>query len=196
MYKTDADYLLQNRRYLSDGIYVDKEYCKDIEEKRKKLRPYLTAVCRIPHYQHKCKLEQGTLVVRGVNYTMNDLDCLPANLKGFNISSKTENSVFSFFGSINPLSNFHPSPFLFEGQAFHCIEQLIQLKKAQYFKDEDTAPRILSAKTGIECKLLSKELKNYNHELWKQVAKDRCLDGILHKFLQNPILQKMLQATG
>ena len=114
---------------------------------------------------------------------MNDLDHLPADLNGFNISSKTENSVFGFFGSINPLSNFHLAPFLYEGHAFYCSEQLIQFKKAHHFKDEDTAHRILLAKTGSECKFLSKEIKNYDHEIWRQIAKDTCLDGIAHKFL-------------
>ena len=36
LYKADAEYLLQNRKYLSDGIYVDKEYCKNVEDKHKK----------------------------------------------------------------------------------------------------------------------------------------------------------------
>ena len=104
--------------------------------------------------------------------------------------------MFGFFGSINPLSSFHPALFLYEGHAFHCSEQLIQFKKAHHFKDEDTARRILLAKTGSECKFLSKEIKNYDHEIWRQIAKDTCLDGITHKFLQNPILQKMLLETG
>ena len=34
LHKTDTEYLLQNRKYLSDGIYVDKEYCKEVEKNR------------------------------------------------------------------------------------------------------------------------------------------------------------------
>ena len=104
--------------------------------------------------------------------------------------------MFGFFGSINPLSNFHPAPFLLDGQTFHCSEQLIQFKKVKYFKDNDAARHILATKNGSECKLISREIKSYDHELWKKVAKENCIEGILHKFLQNPLLQKILLETG
>ena len=196
IYKLDAEYLLYHKRYLGDRIFADKVYCKDTEENHKILCPYFAAACKMPQYQCKCKLEEDTLVLRGVTYTTDDLHWLPAELNGFNISSKSEKSVFGFFGHINPLSNFHHTPFLSDGNAFHSSEQLIQLKKAQHFKDEETAHRILMSKSSIECKSLAKNIKNYDHESWKAVAKKLCMDGITHKYMQNPLLQNMLLETG
>ena len=43
LYKEDADYLLNNRSYLPEGVYVDRQYSKETEEERKQLRPYLKA---------------------------------------------------------------------------------------------------------------------------------------------------------
>ena len=141
-------------------------------------------------------MDEDTLVLHGVSYKAKDLHQLPMELSGFNISSKSENNVFGFFGHMNPLSNFHPMPFLSDGNAFHSSEQLIQYKKAQHFKDEDAACRILMTKASGECKSIAKEIKNYDHESWKSVAKSLCIDGITHKFVQNPLLQRMLLETG
>ena len=41
--KEDADYLLYNRKYLPEGVYIDREYSKETEEKKKELRLYLRA---------------------------------------------------------------------------------------------------------------------------------------------------------
>ena len=41
VYKYDVDYLLANKKYLPQGVYVDKEYCHETEESRRILRPYL-----------------------------------------------------------------------------------------------------------------------------------------------------------
>ena len=37
----DVEYLLTYKRYLPKGIYPDKEYCEEIEKKRKLLRPIM-----------------------------------------------------------------------------------------------------------------------------------------------------------
>ena len=196
VYKSDAEYLLTNKRYLPQGVFVDKEYCHETEECRKILRLYLKAARKLPLYHKKCRLDKDTLILRGVSYTKNDLSCLPAELSGFNISSKSDDDNFGFFGSMNPLSNFHLSNFLIHGKAFHCAEQYIQHTKLMYFKDADIANQIMSAKSGLECMQLAQNIAGYDHEHWKHVVKEQCIDGINAKFPQNPLLQKMLLETG
>ena len=63
LYKSDAEYLLNNWKYLGQGVFVDTEYCKEIENCHKILRPYLKAVRIIPKYQKKCRLDEDTLVL-------------------------------------------------------------------------------------------------------------------------------------
>ena len=66
MYKLDSKYLLNNRKYLGQGIFVDKEFCKETEESQRILRPYLQAARRLPRYHKKCRLDKDVLVLRGV----------------------------------------------------------------------------------------------------------------------------------
>ena len=46
--KEDAEYLLTNRTYLPKGIYIDREYSKETEERRRILRPYFRAARKLP----------------------------------------------------------------------------------------------------------------------------------------------------
>ena len=112
------------------------------------------------------------------------------------ISSKESENVFGFFGELNPLSNFHPAKFVYNNIEYHSSEQLIQYQKAKQFGDKKVASEILSAKTALECKQLSKDITNYNHEQWKEVARTRCEEGIMAKFMQNSVIRTYLLNTG
>ncbi|MCG8621437.1 MAG: NADAR family protein, partial [Proteobacteria bacterium] len=195
MNKEDAEYVLQNRKYLPEQVFVDKEYCQETEESRKVLRPYLRAARKLTKYQKKCKLDGDTLIIKGITYNVNTLDKLPDDLNGFNISSKSTNNVFGFFGNLNPFSNFHQTPFIYEDKRFHCSEQYIQFTKAIHFKDKQTSELILNATNAWECKQLSKEITNYDKENWERNAKLLCSPGINSKFEQHPTLQQLLLTT-
>ena len=81
LYRSDADYLMNNKKYLGEGIYIDREYCKATEEKRRILRPFLKAARKLPRYHKKCRLDGKELVLRGVSYTVDKLDRLPEELQ-------------------------------------------------------------------------------------------------------------------
>ena len=87
---------MNNKKYLAKGIYIDREYCKETEEKRQILCPYLKAARRLPRYQRKCRLEGPELILQGVTYTVDTLDKLPEELKGPSISSKSDSRTFGF----------------------------------------------------------------------------------------------------
>ena len=196
MYKSDVDYLLRNKKYFGEGIYVDREYCKETEEKRRILRPYLRAARQIPKYQRKCRLDGDTLVLRGISYTTEKLEDLPEELKGYNISSKSDQNTIGFFGMLNPFSNFYPAKFSFGGKDYSSSEQMIQHTKAKYFRDEELARRIMDCESAHECQKLSKEILNYNREEWEDQAKQQCFKGIEEKFKQNESLKQQLLDTG
>ena len=88
LYKEDADYLINNRSYLPDGVYIDRQFSRETEEERKQLRPYLKAARRLPQYHRRCKLKENVLVIKGISYTVDDLHKLPPELKGERICSK------------------------------------------------------------------------------------------------------------
>ena len=52
-------------------------------------------------------MDDDTLVIRGKHYTVSNLHQLPAEINGFEATTKKDNGVTCFFGELNPLSNFH-----------------------------------------------------------------------------------------
>ena len=129
-------------------------------------------------------------------YSHNNLEELPEDISAASVSSKENENVVGFFGELNPLSNFHQSPFVYNGVEYTCSEQLIQYQKALYFGDKTSADKILNAQTGLDCKKLSKEITNYNHYKWKIEARVRCEEGIKAKFMQNSGIRSYLLNTG
>ena len=64
-YRLDTDYIIENKGYLNEGVYVDREYTDEIERKRKMLLPILKTARHLKDYKKKCKLEESTLTIRG-----------------------------------------------------------------------------------------------------------------------------------
>ena len=152
MRKEDTEFVLSNNTNLNKGVYADKEYPFDIEKKRKILRPILTAAKNSKKYCKKCRLENDILVIKGKRYGIEELDTLPKSLKPENVMSKTNDTIFGYFGALNPLSNFFPAEFSVQETKFHCSEQYIQLKKAELFKDKIAIKKIKQSKTGHQSK--------------------------------------------
>ena len=194
--KSDADILLECKKSLKKGVYIDKEYSYEDEGIRKKLRPILKAAHGIDMYRGKCKMEGTTLVIKGKKYTLSNLHDLPVKLSGFHVSSKSSDDVMGFFGKLNPFSNFHPTVFTYEGHTYHSSEQFIQYAKCMFFKDAASAEKVLNSKTPLESEHTSKDIKNFDMEIWKTHAKKVCSGGIKAKFDQHHALQHLLQSSG
>ena len=183
--KDNTDYIMDNKSQLPEGIYADREYNQETERKRKLLRPILKAAKQHKDFQGRCKMDRDTLVLRGKCYTVNTIDQLPNSLSTVNVTSKSNETTFGYFGELNPLSNFHPSPFRMYDQEYHCSEQYIQEAKAKYFNYAETYNKLHNTKTGLECKIIAKQTKNFNAKKWEQIAKDICKPAIKQKFQMN-----------
>ena len=124
--KSDAELLLECKKKLKEGIYVDREYNESEELERKLLQPILRAARKQLHYRGKCKLDGTKLVIKGKTYNRKNLEALPEDISGPIVSSKESDQAIGFFGELNPLSNFHPSKFIYNGTEYNNSEQLIQ----------------------------------------------------------------------
>ena len=194
--KSDVETLYRNKKHLPKGIYVDREYTAETEKSRKILRPILRLAKSLPHYKGKCKMEEDYLVILGKKYTINTLHKLPSDINGFAASSRSDTDTTTFFGELNPFLNVHFSPFHINGKDYHCSEQYIEEAKVLHFNDTKTAEDILKAETAIECKNLSRGITGYNHDDWKQNAKQVCKPGLVAKFGSNPLILTLLHTTG
>ena len=112
------------------------------------------------------------------------------------VAMKTTEDSIGFFGELCPLSNFHRSPFLYNEVNYHSSEQMIQHMKAKVFGDKVAQKLILSAKTPLECKHLSKDISNFSFKTGAKKAKEVCKNGLEAKFMQNPRVMQALLETG
>ena len=141
-------------------------------------------------------MEGMVLVIKGKRYSWSNLQELPQNLSTHTVSSMQSPTHYGFFGELNPLSNFHPAVFNYEGLTYISSEQLIQAMKAKFCDNQDSLGRIMASKSPLECKILGKGIKNCNISNWNRSAKELCYPGILAKFQQNPGLAVFLKNTG
>ena len=141
-------------------------------------------------------MENDTIVIKGKHYTINNLHQLPAEINGFEATSKKKDGVTCYFGELNPLSNFHPAKISYEGHIYHSSEQLIQHKKAQLFGDEIAEALILVTNTALESKTEARNVRNYDQQIWEESAKELCYEGIKLKFTQHQWLANLLLSTN
>ena len=181
-HKADAEFLLSNRTHLPKGVYIDKQYSDETEHERWKLRPILKAAWQHENFKGKCKMEGPNLIIKGRNYTSKNLYQLPEEINGFKATSKCEGNILGFFRELNPLSNFHPTPFTINGQKYHSSEQYMQHQKCVLFGDKSMEQLILMTSSALECKVLAKDILNFDASMWKENARASCTPGILAKF--------------
>ena len=174
----DVAYIIENRSYLNEGIFVDNEYAPDVERKRRLLLPILRAARKLPQYRKNSRLEMDELVVNGRHFTINTLNQLPDDLDPFKITTEEDLDSLGFFGGINPLSNFYECTFNVNGESYISSEQFIQSEKALYFKDQQVYDRIMGCNNSLDCKIEASYVKNYNRARWEGVAKEICRPGI------------------
>ena len=136
-------------------------------------------------------------MLKGRVYNINTLNQLPDELNVFTVTSRENEHTVGFFGEINLLSNFYPSSFSHEGVHYISSEQLIQANKAKFFGDLETYNQILCCSTSLECKNLSKLIRNVDESKWEEEAGNICFPGIRAKFYQNPVaMDTLLYKTG
>ncbi len=94
------------------------------------------------------------------------------------------------------LSNWYLSKFIANDMTFSSMEQYMMYKKAECFKDKDTAKKILATDNVARIKALGRLVSNYNGSYWNGVRQIIVYEGLLAKFSQNEDLKERLKSTG
>jgi len=95
-------------------------------------------------------------------------------------------------------SNFRKTDFTYdydgEGKPrrFFCTEQAFMYCKARFFKDSETAERILEATAPMEAKNLGREVANYVDSEWDKVRYGYMRDVNFERFTQDGWLKERL----
>ena len=147
---------------------------------------------------HDNKMSEITQTISNIQVEANSMIYARRDLKnGRKIIGKESENMIGFFGKINPLSNFYSSSFTHEGVQYISSEQLIQANKAKLFRDVETYNQILCCTTSLECKNLSRQIRNVDERKWEEEAVNTCFPGIRAKFHQNiNAMDTLLNKTG
>ena len=138
VYHEDCENLLSNKKYLPRGIFADRQYSQDTENKRIILRPIYKTAINHHSYKGRCKMEGEFLTIHGRRYGVNNIGNLPKDLSGYKCTIREDPETIGFYGELNPMSNFHHCEFTVNNLRFHSREQLIQFNKAKHFGDHVT----------------------------------------------------------
>lgn len=77
-----------------------------------------------------------------------------------------------------------------ECHEFFTTKQAFMWAKAKFFKDEESAEKILEEKhLPMVCRMLGREVKNYDDNLWSKVRYDYMLSVNIEKFSQDAKLR-------
>ena len=192
----DVNMILNNRKYLPNGIYVNEDFPHEIVNRRKLLRPILKMGLQLPHYKGKIKLSYDKLIVNGRSYTVSQLKDLPNDLDPAKSCEKENNDVVAFFGQHSPLSNFYPCTFKSNNETFVSSEQYIQAEKAGFFNDDESRSKIMRLTDPREIKWAGDHVKGFVAQQWERdKARDVARLGCLLKFQQNEKLKDYLVKT-
>ena len=100
----------------------------------------------------------------------------------------------AFHGSF--LSNWYPCRIEYKEMVFHCSEQLYMWFKAKFFRDEETAEKILQCSTAAESKDLGRQVKNFDEANWTERSYGYMVYCVYLKFKQNLDLRKEFLELG
>ena len=100
-------------------------------------------------------------------------------------------AISKFSGEYDFLSNFYPSPFIYEGVEYPTVEHAFQALKTL---DKDEREKVIACDTPSKAKRMGRKVKL--REDWEDIKDQLMFDLVKAKFRQNQELKEMLIATG
>ena len=192
----DKAKIMENKKNLPAGIFVNDDHPPEIVQRRKKLYPVYQKARNMDKYKTKVRLVTDKLVIDGRVYTVDNLEALPADLCPETLTQKSNGDTLVFFGMNSPFSNFHKSPMKIGEVQYLCAEQYIQSSKASIFKDYKALGKIMLSGDPYYMKQVGSRVNGFNINTWKNRICNIAHQAITAKFSQNNILKTKLLATG
>ena len=121
----DRQNLMQSKKNLPKGVYVNEEYPVSIKRNCDILRLILRLAKTLPEFREKSKLQGDKLIINGTHYLVNNIALLPQKLAAHKVEQKSDPTSLVFHGELSPYSNFHNAPFILDGQCYQTAEHYI-----------------------------------------------------------------------
>ena len=170
---------------------ISEHFPPEVVQCRNTLAPVMMAAIKDGR---KATLKNEKLLIDGVTYTINTVHKLPPNLNPATIATKTQGEITCFFSEASPLSNFHQAKFELEGKTYNCVEEVLQLGKAEFANQPEVIQAMKQASHPREFKRLGDSCK-VDQKKWLPIAKDLMSRACKEKFLQNESCREFLIQT-
>ena len=190
--KTTVLYSAHKLKGRNKPLYINEQFPKEIEQKRRILRPILKQGKEL---NKKCSLIVDKLFIEGKPYTVNNISEIPFDTAS--LTTKETNSHVMFSGRLSPYSNFFTRESLFtaeDGNKYSCTEQFYQYTRAIHSGNKTAAMEILSETDPVVMKHIGDAFRG--NQDWDKIAHEVMQRGVGSKFTQNSDLATMLKSTG
>ncbi|MFD3685322.1 NADAR family protein [Nocardiopsis sp. NPDC058631] len=98
--------------------------------------------------------------------------------------------------SASCLSQWWPADFTVDGVAYRTAEHYMMAGKARLFGDTEAESRIVAAAHPRDAKVIGREVRGFDQEVWEATRFDIVVEGSVAKFGQNGDLGAYLLGTG
>ena len=103
---------------------------------------------------------------------------------------------YYFYATKHPFSQWHKSSFRIDDFEFNSAEQFMMFSKAKLFGDFEIADKILKSKDVREQKMLGRQVKGFEINIWESEAMNFIYIGNKVKFTQNNEFKDLLVSTN
>lgn len=193
-FKDKQSILSKKQQFKDFDVTVLEDFPAEIQARRKIFAPVIQAAYRSS--EHKAKLIGDRLLLDGRQYSVNDINKLPDDLRPENLCTLTNSDKIAFFTLNSKLSNHYSCNLTVNGMNFCSVEQYFMFCKAKEFGDQIAMKAIMGTKDAAAAKAIGSKIKNFDPDAWKKVRDGYMTKGLTAKFSQNENLKMFLKGTG
>ena len=193
----DRDYIFRARAELNKSeTHVNVWINDDVTPRIRRTRNVMREVARTARATgNRCTSTPSAVTIDGKRYDAANLDSLPTELALEKMKTKQINDdMIAYHSEYAPFSNLYPCHIIVGKHEFQSLEQILQYKRAQFFKKPDLATKILLSRDVYEVRQFGQEAGKSKE--WNEEAKQVVYAAMIKKFNQNPHLLEKLLGTG
>ena len=181
--------ILQSKKRLPTGIYVNEDFSQQTKRKINILRPALREARKFDKY---AKLVKDKLIFKNKAFTVHNIHTISFDTR--KLSEKTDGVTLAFAGRYSPFSNFFPHTIEVKGETYRSSEHFYQFHKCMAAGATDNAAEVLLTNEPEDAMAAAADVKPakrwYDNE-----GKQIMLQAIQAKFASQNMQQKLLK-TG
>ena len=181
--------ILQSKKRLPMGIYVNEDFSLQTKRKINILRPALREARKFDKY---AKIVKDKLIFKNQAFTVNNIHTISFDTR--KLSENTDGVTLAFAGRYSPLSNFFPHPIEVNGETYQSSEHFYQFHKCMATGATDKAAEVLLTNEPEDAMAAASDIKP-SKQWYDNEGKKIMLQAIQAKFASQNMQQRLIK-TG